>query len=588
MKYILILALVCTSLLASGCGGTAGESVDSGVPSVGGEVMSGAANNGVENPTPLSSAREEGSDGADGSTDVDSGPQLNDPVISDRLAAPVNLSSFRYSGTAGELFWDAPAGARSATRYRIERDGNVLGTVTDLSYFSDTLTPASTHVMSVYVVNGLGQRSESATVTFNEQIDVPPPVYEFELALDRSRATLEEGSDSGVTLIMNVAPQGNEPIELSIAGQRPDDSNSIVVTLGSQTLKRDDLQTSVTFHMSVSMRPILPQERRFTLLASSGDQVRTAEIILDVTPTSKPDVYLLIGQSNMVGSSKSGAKHVYEGGEDQRNDRIWQLNVTPNNKHIFSDSDDFVNDAINAIEPRFIEAEDPLHDPRNPVVEYKGGTTVGLGLSFAKSALSDTTRRIYLVPAAWGASGFCRVTGELLAWNAGSSGNSALGGTGLLERALTRLRMTMRDTGGVLRGILWHQGGADSNQQACADSYAQNLKKMVERLRQDAPQDARGPEARGSQAPIPFVVATQSRGADARGDYSMWSAKKSQVDAVHRNISRILPYADWVNNDDLVPPSYPCGSSSCVHFGATANREVGRRYYDALTRIWNR
>ena len=60
------------------------------------------------------------------------------------------------------------------------------------------------------------------------------------------------------------------------------------------------------------------------------------------------------------------------------------------------------------------------------------------------------------------------------------------------------------------------------------------------------------------------------------------------MDAVHRNIGALLPYADWVNNDDLVPPAYPCGSSSCVHFGATANREIGRRYYEALKRIWER
>ena len=272
----------------------------------------------------------------------------------------------------------------------------------------------------------------------------------------------------------------------------------------------------------------------------------------------------------------------------QRNGRIWQLNVAPNNNGIFSGFEDFVNESINAIEPQFIEAEDPLHDPRNPVVEYKGGTTVGLGLSFAKAALADTTQRIYLVPAAWGASGFCNVAGELLAWNAGSSSNSALGGSGLLERALTRLTMTMRDTGGVLRGILWHQGGADSNNQACADAYEQNLQLMVERIRRDALQDVRGPDARGSQASIPFIVATQSKGNDDRGDYSLWPSTKSKVDAVHRNIAAILPYADWVNNDDLVPPSYPCGSSSCVHFGATANRETGRRFYEALTRIWNR
>ncbi len=587
MKKNLILALSCVFVFASGCGGGSSVPVDSASPSTDGEVTHGnsSGDGDDENPTPADAG-----EGAftDGSTDVDPGSQLDDPVIVDNLPAPVNLTSFRYSATAAELFWEAPAGASSDTLYRVERDGRVLATVARQSYFTDTLTAAIAHSMSVYVIDGLGHRSAAVSITLNDQIDIPPPVYEFELSLDRSRATLEEGSDSGAAVVIDVTPQGDEPIELAIQGQQADDGNSIQVSLGKQVLSLDDSQTRVTFHMSVSMRPIVSHERKFNLVATSGDQQRSAEIILDVTPTSAPDVYLLIGQSNMVGNSQSGAKEISAGGKDQRNGRIWQLNVAPNNNSIFSGIEDFVNEDSNAIEPRFIEAEDPLHDPRNPVVEYKGGTTVGLGLSFAKAALADTTQRIYLVPAAWGASGFCKVAGELLAWNAGSSSNSALGGSGLLERALTRLTMTMRDTGGVLRGILWHQGGADSNKQACADAYEQNLQLMVERIRRDAPQDVRGAEARGSQASIPFIVATQSKGKDDRGDYSLWPATKSRVDAVHRNISAILPYADWVNNDDLVPPAYPCGSSSCVHFGATANRETGRRFYEALNRIWNR
>ncbi len=590
MKNKLFAALLCVFVFTSGCGGKSGVPVDSSSPSTDADVTdNGSSGDGdVDNPTPADAGEGELTDGPIGSTDVDPGLNLDDPVIVDSLPAPVNLSSFRYSATAGELFWEAPEEASSDTLYRIERDGNVLATVATLSYFTDALTAEIAHTLSVYVVDGRGHRSAAASITLNDQIDVPPPVYEFELVLDRTRAVLEEGGDTGAAFVIDVAPQGDEPVELTLQGQQADDGNSIQVSLGRQVLSRDDSQTSVTFHMSVGMRPIQSQERRFNLVATSGDQVRSAEIILDVMPTSAPDVYLLIGQSNMVGNSRSGAKEIFAGGKDERNGRIWQLNVAPNNNGIFSGSEDFVNEASNAIEPRFIEAEDPLHDPRNPVVEFKGGTTVGLGLSFAKAALADTTQRIYLVPAAWGASGFCNVAGELLAWNAGASGNSALGGSGLLERALTRLRMTMRDTGGVLRGVLWHQGGADSNSQACADAYEQNLQLMVERIRRDAPRDVRGSGARGSQAPIPFIVATQSKGNDDRGDYSLWPSTKFRVDAVHRNISAILPYADWVNNDDLVPSAYPCGSSSCVHFGAAANRETGRRFYEALSRIWNR
>ncbi len=79
----------------------------------------------------------------------------------------------------------------------------------------------------------------------------------------------------------------------------------------------------------------------------------------------------------------------------------------------------------------------PSYNHGGGTVEYKGGTIVGLGLSFAKTALADTTQRIYLVPAAWGASGFCKGAGDLLAWNAGSSSNSALGGSGSVPTSAT-------------------------------------------------------------------------------------------------------------------------------------------------------
>jgi len=53
-------------------------------------------------------------------------------------------------------------------------------------------------------------------------------------------------------------------------------------------------------------------------------------------------------------------------------------------------------------------------------------------------------------------------------------------------------------------------------------------------------------------------------------------------------IANRVPFAAFVNNDDLVPPAYPCGNGSCVHFGAAAYREMGRRYAEQLQEIWQR
>ena len=163
----------------------------------------------------------------------------------------------------------------------------------------------------------------------------------------------------------------------------------------------------------------------------------------------------------------------------------------------------------------------------------------------------------------------------------------ALGGTLLADRALTRLNTALQDTGGILRGILWHQGEADSNNTVCAERYESNVISLANRIKREAFEDARGQGARGDNAPVPFILGTMTRGNDERGDFSQYSDTKQRVDNAHRNLPNILPLSDIATADDLVPPAFPCGQSSCVHFGAAAYRELGVRYYQALNRVIN-
>ena len=436
---------------------------------------------------------------------------------------------------------------------------------------------------------------ETAPVVNDTPVSLPvepdveaAPLHSFSLLLDQDRATLNEGNPEGATIVVEVLPDGDQSVELIIDPQNPIDAQGIEVTMTQSPLESQQRSTVVTFTMPVGMQPQLDNQRTFILRATSGDDRRTQTITLDIEPLRVPDVYLLIGQSNMVGSSEEGAKRLTPGGADEQEARILQLNVSHNNIDLYSRPLDYTRDDIIAVEPRFIEAQDPLHEPLVVDRSEKDGTQVGSGMSFAKAALGDTTQQIYLVPAAWGGSGFCDELDGQLAWNAARSGNTALGGTGLLDRAIARLNLTLRDTGGVFRGILWHQGEADSGRLACAESYAQNLGMMVERIRTEAAEDARGEFARGPEAPVPFIVGTMSRGEDVRGDFFNWSETKEQVDSVHRQITELIPFTDWVNNDDLVPTAYRCGSGSCVHFGSLALREMGQRYYEALERIWER
>ena len=408
----------------------------------------------------------------------------------------------------------------------------------------------------------------------------------LELATDEVGAELVEGSDDGVSIGIEVAPVGDEPVELQVEPESLIDGQGIDIDLNRQILDDENNRAIVTFTMPVGMRPQREHQRTFNITASSGDVTETKSITLDIMPVDSPDVYLIIGQSNMVGSSEEDARELTPGGADERNSRIWQLNVTHNDINLFDDIEDFTREDKIAVEPRFVQAQDPLHHPLRVGRDQKKATQIGAGLSFAKSALNDTSQQIYLVPAAWGASAFCNVLGGELGWNAEETNDAALGGTGLVDRAIARLNMTLEDTGGVFRGILWHQGESDSGRSACAQSYAENLVSMVERIRTDAAEDVRGSSARGLEAPVPFIVGTMSKGEDARGDFSSWSENKEQVDSVHRQVTELIPFADWVNNDDLIPSAYPCGTGSCIHFGSEALREMGQRYFQALERVW--
>jgi len=141
----------------------------------------------------------------------------------------------------------------------------------------------------------------------------------------------------------------------------------------------------------------------------------------------------------------------------------------------------------------------------------------------------------------------------------------------------------MEKSGGVFRGMLWHQGESDANEK-CAPLYAGNLQQLVSQLRASIP-PVGDPALRRVDSPVPFVAGTMSRGIDARGDFSVYSESKQMIDNVHRSVDSTIEAAAWSNHDDLIPSNgYPCGNDSCIHFGPAALREMGERYYDGLKR----
>ena len=106
---------------------------------------------------------------------------------------------------------------------------------------------------------------------------------------------------------------------------------------------------------------------------------------------------------------------------------------------------------------------DPLHYDKPEIA------AVGLGRSFAKAVVAARLGgpAVGLIPAAFGGS-------ALNEWKPGAVH---------YVEAVRRAKAAMQN--GKLRGILWHQGEADSGDAALVSSYVERFSVMIRQLRAD-------------------------------------------------------------------------------------------------------
>jgi len=179
-------------------------------------------------------------------------------------------------------------------------------------------------------------------------------------------------------------------------------------------------------------------------------------------------------------------------------------------------------------------AEEPLHTDKPEIAG------VGLGMSFATEVLKQTPyARIGLVPCAMGGS-------PLRDWMPGAE---------LYTDAVALARRAM--SSGSLAGILWHQGEADSQGQANADSYGQRLETMINTLRSEL------------DAETTPVIA---------GELGPFLADRDGMDFVEtvnlhlRELQNVLPMYRCASADGLTD------QGDQVHFDAESLRRFGVRY----------
>lgn len=224
------------------------------------------------------------------------------------------------------------------------------------------------------------------------------------------------------------------------------------------------------------------------------------------------DIFLLIGQSNMAGRGEIDAV------DREKIPGVLQFNQAG----------------------QWEISRDPVHFDR------PDRTGTGLGRSFGFTLLKmGASARVGLVPAAFGGS-------ALAEWTPGSNHyNNAV------ER--TRAALAAAPAGSRLRGILWHQGEADTAQQELAATYADRFARMIAQLRSDL-----------SAPDVPVIVGQLGEFLKDRPQNPHPFA--GQVNQALATVPLYIQNAVFVSSAGLDH------KGDILHFSSPALREFGRRY----------
>lgn len=236
---------------------------------------------------------------------------------------------------------------------------------------------------------------------------------------------------------------------------------------------------------------------------------------------TKPDpnfhLYLLVGQSNMAGRGK-----------------IDSLS-TPNNPHILMLSKD----------NEWVIAKDPLHFDKPEI------TGVGPGLAFGEMMLAfekDKNMKIGLIPCAVGGTG-------IDSWKPGKDAYN--GRYYPYDDAIKRLRIAMKD--GVVKGIIWHQGEADSNEEN-AKVYIEKLQELICLFRDEI-----------SNHEVPFVA----------GELGYYREKYMLINNELKKLPGIVPNSTVATSAELTH------NGDSTHLDSKSARALGERMADKMHNLQN-
>lgn len=250
------------------------------------------------------------------------------------------------------------------------------------------------------------------------------------------------------------------------------------------------------------------------LLLCGAESLRSEDV--PIPEKSRFHLYLLVGQSNMAGRGK------------------------------VTDQDKIAHPRVLMLSRKgeWVPAVDPLHFDK-PVAG------VGLGRTFGiEMAEENPDIVVGLIPCAVGGS-------PIQAWEPGGyhASTKTHPWDDMVKRAETALEK------GTLKGILWHQGESDSNENL-APGYEKRLHQLIERFRSTL-----------AAPDVPFLA-----GGMGRWEKRPWDEWKVMVDTAHRQLPEKVAATAYVSSEGL-------RDRDGVHFDRESYLEFGKRYAEAFHKL---
>ncbi|MCH4895050.1 sialate O-acetylesterase [Sphingomonas sp. SFZ2018-12] len=246
---------------------------------------------------------------------------------------------------------------------------------------------------------------------------------------------------------------------------------------------------------------------------------------LSTSSAGLPDVYLLMGQSNMSGRGDLNQLTMHEREPDSR------ITVYANDGHVRP-------------------AREPLDDASDQIdrVSADPNAAVGPGLFFARHLLAARRVPIRLVPCAKGGT-------SIREWRPDPARSTLFGSC--MARA--------RESGGRIAGILWYQGESDTRSTADVTRWSADFSRIVSAARTSLGQP---------NLPVILVrIARQPKMPDLAARYPAWNALRSvQLRLEARCVER-------VGADNI--PLNPDG----LHLSTPAQRTLGLRIAATMARL---